>query len=433
MKYYSLAGQAPVTDFRTATLQGQAPDRGLYFPSRIPVFEKGFLDSLPRLPADELALQVMKPYVGDCIPEAELHRIVCETLDFPIPLAEVCNGISCLELFHGPTLAFKDVGARFMSRCLGWFSRDNDRRTVVLLASSGDTGGAVAHGFHTVPGIEVVILYPSGKVSPVQEKQLTTLGGNIHALEVSGDFDDCQRLVKSAFADTDLRTKVALSSANSINVARWLPQQLYYLLAWQQWPHRPEPPVISVPSGNFGNLCAGMMAWKSGLPVAHFIAACNANDTVPRYLQGGGYRPARAVATHSNAMDVADPSNFIRILELLGGDEKACRTIMSACSISDPDTVETIRRVHRDHSYLLDPHGAVGFLALEQWRDGHPQAMGYFLGTAHPVKFPDSVETATGETVPVPESVRKVLVGVKSSVPMSADYEALRDFLTGLG
>jgi threonine synthase len=231
MKYYSLAGQAPVTDFRTATLQGQAPDRGLYFPSRIPVFEKGFLDSLPRLPADELALQVMKPYVGDCIPETELHRIVCETLDFPIPLAEVCNGISCLELFHGPTLAFKDVGARFMSRCLGWFSSDNDRRTVVLVATSGDTGGAVAHGFHNVPGIEVVILYPSGKVSPVQEKQLTTLGGNIHALEVSGDFDDCQRLVKSAFADADLRGKVALSSANSINVARWLPQQLYYLPA----------------------------------------------------------------------------------------------------------------------------------------------------------------------------------------------------------
>lgn len=433
MKYYSLAGQAPVTDFRTATLQGQAPDKGLYFPSRIPVWGKGFLDSLPRLPADEMALQVMRPYVGDCIPESELHRIVHETLDFPIPLNEVCSGISCLELFHGPTLAFKDVGARFMSRCLGWFSRDNDRRTVVLVATSGDTGGAVAHGFHNVPGIEVVILYPSGKVSPVQEKQLTTLQGNINALEVSGDFDDCQRLVKTAFADADLRAKVALSSANSINVARWLPQQLYYLLSWQQWPHRPDPPVISVPSGNFGNLCAGMMAWKSGLPVAHFIAACNANDTVPRYLQGGGYHPGRAVATHSNAMDVANPSNFVRILELLGGDATACRTIMSACSMSDADTVDTIRRVHREHGYRLDPHGAVGLLALQRWIDDHPKDKGYFLGTAHPVKFPDCVETATGEPVPVPESVRQVLEGVKVSVPIPADYGALHAFLEKMG
>lgn len=433
MRYYSLARQSPVTDFRTATLDGQAPDGSLYFPTEHPVWDKAFIDALPTMPVDEMALRVMRPYVGDTIPEAELHRIVGQTLDFPIPLRQVTDDIACLELFHGPTLAFKDVGARFMSRCLGWFAAGRDQRTVVLVATSGDTGGAVAHGFHHVPGIDVVILYPSGKVSPIQEKQLTTLEGNIHALEVAGDFDDCQRLVKSAFADADLRTNIALSSANSINVARWLPQQLYYLLAWQQWPSRPEPPVISVPSGNFGNLCAGLMAWKSGLPVARFIAACNANDTVPRYLLGGGYRPARAVATHSNAMDVADPSNFIRILELLGGDETACRKIMSAYSISDADTVDTLRRVHRDHRYLLDPHGAVGFLALEQWRNTHPHAKGYLLGTAHPVKFPDCVETATGEPVPVPESVRQVLQGIKTSVPMPADYAALRAFLAGMG
>jgi threonine synthase len=432
MRYYSLAGQAPLADFRTATLEGQAPDKGLYFPSAIPTWTEGFLQALPSMPKEEMALQVMKPYVGDCIPERALHRIVSETLDFPIPLVGVCQGISSLELFHGPTLAFKDVGARFMSRCLGWFSRDNDRKTVVLVATSGDTGGAVAHGFHDVPGIDVVILYPSGKVSPVQEKQLTTLGGNIHALEVSGDFDDCQRLVKTAFADKDLRSKRALSSANSINVARWLPQQLYYVLAWQQWPHRPKTPVISVPSGNFGNLCAGMMAWKSGLPVSRFIAACNANDTVPRFLKGEDYRPGKAVATHSNAMDVADPSNFVRILEILGGSRDACREMISAYSISDEETVATIRRIHRACGYLLDPHGAVGYLALEQWRQSHPQEDGFFLGTAHPVKFPHSVEAATGNSVPVPEQVREILAGIKRSVRMPAEYDDLKSFIEGL-
>lgn len=433
MHYYSLAGQAPAVDFRTATLEGQAPDKGLYFPLEIPRWEKAFLEKLPGLPKDEMALRVMEPYVGDSIPGPELHRIVHETLDFPIPLVPVDGQVSCLELFHGPTLAFKDVGARFMSRCLGWFARDRREKTVVLVATSGDTGGAVAHGFHGVPGIEVVILYPSGKVSPVQEKQLTTLGGNIHALEVLGDFDDCQRLVKQAFADPALQPHVSLSSANSINVARWLPQQLYYILAWQQWDHRPIPPVISVPSGNFGNLCAGMMAWRSGLPVARFIAACNANATVPRFMEGEGYHPRKAIATHSNAMDVADPSNFIRILKILGNSPEACNSILHAYSITDEETLETIRQAHQPFGYWLDPHGAVGYLALKRWMTDHPShGAGFFLGTAHPVKFPASVESAIGASIPMPDQLQALMSGVKKTLKISAQYEEVRDFLRRL-
>jgi len=432
MRYHSLARQSPVTDFRTATLDGQAPDGSLYFPTQNPVWTKDFIDALPSLPKDEMALRVMHPYVGDAIPETELLRIVHQTLDFPIPLRPVTDDIACLELFHGPTLAFKDVGARFMSRCLGWFAQNRDQRTVVLVATSGDTGGAVAHGFHHVPGIDVVILYPSGKVSPVQEKQLTTLGGNTHALEVSGDFDDCQRLVKTAFADASLRARLALSSANSINVARWLPQQLYYILAWQQWPHRPTPPVISVPSGNFGNLCAGMMAWRSGLPVARFIAACNANDTVPRFLDGQGYKPRKAIPTHANAMDVADPSNFVRILELLGKSPEACRSILSAATFDDAQTSAAIRTVHQHDHYLLDPHGAIGYLALDEWQRKHQGQKGYFLGTAHPVKFPDCVEQATGQPIPLPDAVLGIMAGQKQSTPIPPRYDAVKAFLETL-
>jgi threonine synthase len=427
MIYRSLGGSSPDVDFRTATIQGQAPDKGLYFPTRIPRWEQEFLRELRSIDKDEMAFRVMKPYIGDCIPETDLRRIVHETLDFEIPLVPVTDKISSLELFHGPTLAFKDVGARFMSRCLGHFSADRHNRIVVLVATSGDTGGAVANGFYGVEGVEVVILYPSGKVSPVQEKQLTTLGRNIHALEVDGNFDDCQRMVKQAFTDTDLTSRVFLTSANSINVARWLPQQLYYVLAWQQWMND-QPPVISVPSGNFGNICAGMMAWSSGLPVTQFIAACNANDTVPRFLIDGRYTPNPAVATISNAMDVADPSNFVRILEIFGSKMALSEQLHSE-SISDSETSATIARVHQTTGYLLDPHGAVGFLALERWIDKNPGQSGYILETAHPVKFPESVEAATGMVVPIPEHVRPLMQAEKKSTKIPASNEALKEFL----
>jgi threonine synthase len=380
------------------------------------------------MPVEEMAFEVMAPYVAGSLADEELRRIVKETLSFPVPLVPVTEDIAALELFHGPTLAFKDVGARFMSRCLGSFASGEKGKIVVLVATSGDTGGAVANGFFNVPGVEVVILYPSGKVSPVQEKQLTALGGNIHALEVNGNFDDCQRMAKDAFADKDLTQQVFLTSANSINVARWLPQQLYYIMAWTQW-KSDHSPVISVPSGNFGNICAGLVAWKSGLPVAHFIAACNVNDVVPRFLQGEGYHPKPARITLSNAMDVGDPSNFVRILELFEHNEPALKQMLSSESITDAETEQTIQSVYNVHGYTLDPHGAVGYLALQRYIQHHPGTAGYFLETAHPLKFPESVERITGQTIPVPEQVRQVMQGEKKSTHMEPEYASLREFL----
>lgn len=428
MKYYSLKHGSPPVDFRTATLLGQAPDRGLYFPEQVPVWSPSFLERCRQIPATEMAFEVMAPYVAGSLPDDVLHRVLSETLSFPIPLVRVTENISSLELFHGPTLAFKDIGARFMSRCLGYFADQEKGKVVVLVATSGDTGGAVANGFFNVPGVEVVILYPSGKVSPVQEKQLTALGGNIHALEVQGNFDDCQRMVKEAFADQALTRQVFITSANSINVARWLPQQLYYVMAWSQWTEK-VPPVISVPSGNFGNICAGLVAWKSGLPVSHFIAACNVNDVVPRFLRGEGYNPKQALATLSNAMDVGDPSNFVRILELFDGNEPPLGQMLSSESITDAETEKTIGAVYNEHGYTLDPHGAVGYLALHLYLKQHPASKGYFLETAHPLKFPESVERITKQSIPVPEQVVQVLKGEKKSTRTGSDYASLRDFL----
>ncbi|MGI4872301.1 MAG: threonine synthase [Janthinobacterium lividum] len=430
MHYYSLNRQSPPVDFRAATIAGQAPDGGLYFPETIPEFSPKFLAELPTLSRAEVAYAVMQPYVGDTIPEAELRRICAETVDFDFPLVPVAPRLAALELFHGPTLAFKDVGARFMSRCLGYFSRGESQPVTVLVATSGDTGGAVAHGFLGVPGVEVVILYPSGKVSPLQELQLTTLGQNITALEVAGNFDDCQRLVKQAFLDEALTSRRALTSANSINVARWLPQQLYYLFALQQW-RGAAPPVIAVPSGNFGNLCAGLLAQASGLPVQHFIAACNANDAGAEYLRTGTFAPKTAVATISNAMDVGHPSNFGRILELFGHEHRALSQRLSGATVSDADTSATIRRVDADRGYLLDPHGAVAFLALEAYLLQHPEAAGFFLATAHPVKFPEVVEPLVGRPVALPEALHYLLEKPKHSVPLAASYEALRAWLLG--
>jgi threonine synthase len=337
MNFYSLNKKSPPVNFREATLLGQAPDKGLYFPEEIPILPKSFIEQIAQYPREEIAFRVIEPYVGESIPQNELKRIIADTLCFDFPLVKITEEIYSLELYHGPTLAFKDVGARFMSRCLGYFFRGEKRKITVLVATSGDTGGAVANGFHGLDGVDVIILYPSGKVSPVQELQLTTLGENISALEVQGSFDDCQSLVKQAFGDTALRERIFLTSANSINVARWLPQQFYYFFAWQQWPDQSNAPAISVPSGNFGNICAGLLAKQSGLPLDHFIAACNANRVIPDFLQTKKLEVKPAIATMSNAMDVGNPSNFVRILELFHQEFNELTRNLSSYSISDDE------------------------------------------------------------------------------------------------
>jgi threonine synthase len=429
LNYYSLNKQSPIASFKEATILGQAPDKGLYFPESIPQVEKNLISNIENISNEEIAFRVIKPYIGNEIAEDELYHIVSETVNFPIPLVHVSDSISSLELFHGPTLAFKDVGARFMSRCLAQFVRGADKKVTVLVATSGDTGGAVANGFYNVEGVEVVILYPSGKVSSVQEKQLTTLGNNIHALEVNGTFDDCQQLVKQAFTDTELNKQLFLTSANSINVARWLPQQFYYFFAYKQWKQKDQPPVISVPSGNFGNICAGILAHMSGLPVAHFIAACNANDIVPNFMQSQQYQPKAAVATISNAMDVGNPSNFVRILELFHQQFPQLKEKFSSVSITDEETKQTMKRVYYELQYTLDPHGAVGYLALERYLQQHLTDKGIFLETAHPVKFYDVVEPVLNQTIPLPDAVKEIIDLPKKSTRMNVSFEELKDFL----
>ena len=432
MKYYSTNNISPKVDFKEATIQGQAPDKGLYFPEIIPLFPKEIIDNITEYSNEEIAYQIIKPYVGDTIPEAKLREIVKETISFEIPLVKISDDVFSLELYHGPTLAFKDIGARFMSRCLGYFVKDLNRKVTVLVATSGDTGGAVANGFFDVDGVDVVILYPSGKVSLVQEKQLTTLGKNIHALEVDGTFDDCQLMVKHAFTDLELNQKLFLTSANSINVARWLPQQFYYFFAYKQWAQKNEPPVISVPSGNFGNICAGILAHVSGLPVKHFIAACNANDIVPSFMITEKYVPKKSIATISNAMDVGNPSNFIRILQIFDHKFIDLKKVLSSCSISDEETKETLQKVYKEKAYLLDPHGAVGYLALQQYLQQNPNEKGIVLETAHPVKFYNVVEPVIENAVPVPLSVQLQLALPKKSKKIIADNDLLKNFLLAM-
>ncbi|MGN6495511.1 MAG: threonine synthase [Agriterribacter sp.] len=429
MQYYSLNRQSPNVSFKEATIQGQAPDKGLYFPQSIPQLGKQWMDTIADKTNEQIAYDVIAPYAGEDIPADQLKRIVKETIDFPIPVVKVTDRIFSLELFHGPTLAFKDVGARFMSRCLGYFAKEKSEKVTVLVATSGDTGGAVANGFYGVEGVEVVILYPSGKVSSVQEKQLTTLGKNIHALEVKGTFDDCQQMVKQAFADAELTKKKFLTSANSINVARWLPQQFYYFFAYKQWQQKEQPPVISVPSGNFGNICAGMLAHISGLPVQHFIAACNVNDVVARYLFSGNYETRPAIATISNAMDVGNPSNFVRVLQLFDNNFINLKKILSGYTVTDEETKAILQKTKKETGYLLDPHGAVGYLALQRYLADHAEDKGIFLETAHPVKFYDVVEPVIGEAVPVPEAIQQILPLTKHSVEMDAEYGLLKEYL----
>ncbi|WP_184165938.1 threonine synthase [Chryseobacterium shigense] len=430
MKYYNLKDNQEIVDFKTATIKSQGNQKGLFFPESIPQFDKEFIQNLHLHSDEEIAFRCMKDFTGDEIPSDIVKKIAAETVSFDIPLKKINDRISVLELFHGPTLAFKDVGARFMSRCLSYFLKDQNKKVTVLVATSGDTGGAVAHGFYNVPGINVVILYPKNRVSAVQEKQLTALGGNIFALEVNGNFDDCQNLVKQAFSDESINSQLFLTSANSINIARWLPQQIYYLLALKQWKQQEDQdPVISVPSGNFGNICAGLLTYFRGLPAQHFIAACNKNDVIPDYLKTHQYHPKKAVATLSNAMDVGDPSNFTRVLELFGHQFDTLKNMISGYSIDDESTLQTIKKVHEKYGYTLDPHSAVAFASLEQYLNENPDRKGFILGTAHPVKFPDAVEKAIQVAIEVPEELGDIMKKEKKTVEINADFEELKRFL----
>jgi threonine synthase len=431
MKYYSINRKSQDVDFKQATILGQAPDNGLYFPEYIPYWSKEFIDNLKHLSKEEIGFQIMKPYIGGSMPDDILRNIIKETLSFDIPLIKIDDNTYCLELFHGPTLAFKDLGARFLSRCLGYFAKEQEKKIIILVATSGDTGGAVADGFYEIPGTEVIILYPSGKVSEVQEKQLTGLGGNIHALEIEGDFDDCQRLVKIAFADKDLQSLGMLTSANSINISRWLSQQIYYALALSQWDHE-IPPTISVPSGNFGNLCAGLLAKKSGLPVYKFIAGCNKNDVFTKYINTGDYFPTSSFQTISNAMDVGSPSNFIRILELFDGKYDELKKHIESYSITDDETKNSIKNVYNKHKLILDPHTAVAYAAIKKWQQSNPGNKGIILGTAHPLKFPKVVENITGEKISIPKHIEGIMERPKKSFKTQAEFEICKDILMNL-
>lgn len=430
MKYYSLNHKAPSVTFDEAVIKGIAPDKGLYFPESIPQLPTSFWETIETLSRHEIAYRVMQPFIGDTIDEVSLREIIADVLSFDFPLVSLEENVASLELFHGPTMAFKDVGARFMARCLGYFlkKKNQTEEVTVLVATSGDTGGAVARGFYKVPGIQVVILYPSGKVSDVQEKQLTTLGENITALEVEGTFDHCQAMVKQAFLDTDITSKRQLTSANSINVARWLPQSLYYLFAYQELKKKGKELVFSVPSGNFGNICAGMVAHYMGMPVKQFIAAVNSNNTIPRFMQSGVYKPTTTVPTISNAMDVSDPSNFIRVLELFEKDRNTLSQKFTSFSYCDNATRAAMRDIYKRLNYTADPHGAVGYLGLQAYLENHPDAYGIFLETAHPVKFLPAVEPVVGKITPLPEQI----VGLmgKSKVALKAKgYSDLKKFL----
>jgi len=429
MKYYSLSNPTIKTSFENAVVNGIAPDRGLYFPEEIPSLSTSYFEELPQLSILEMAYTAMAPFVGDAIPQAVLENILKNTLDFDFPVVPIKDNMGSLELFHGPTLAFKDVGARFMAQCLGYFNSQNAAQKVtVLVATSGDTGGAVANGFLGVEGIDVVILYPKGKVSKVQEQQLTTLGQNITALEVEGVFDDCQDMVKTAFLDQEITVKRKLTSANSINVARWLPQMLYYFIAYRQLAHRKQPLVFSVPSGNFGNICAGMIGQNMGLPIDHFIAATNINDAVPAYLETGQYAAVKTTPTISNAMDVGDPSNFVRIQKIYGNNFTQLKDHLSGYRFTDDATREAMREIYHTSSYITDPHGAVGYLGLKDYLEKHPGKYGVFLETAHPVKFLDTVEETLERKVPMPERIQSLLNKEKKSIGIK-NYADLKSYL----
>ena len=432
MKYYSLNHNAPKVSFQEALIQGLAPDKGLYFPESLTSISSDFFDKIETFSNEEIAFQAIQQFVGDEIPEENLRQIIAETLCFDFPLVKVENNIYSLELFHGPTMAFKDVGARFMSRCLAYFNPEvsglkKGAKNTVIVATSGDTGGAVASGFLGVEGVDVVILYPSGKVSDIQERQLTTLGQNITALEVDGVFDDCQDMVKKAFLDESLNYK-NLTSANSINIARWLPQMFYFFFAYKQLKSENKPLIFSCPSGNFGNICAGIIAKKLGLPIQHFVASTNVNDTVPRFLEDGLYLPKPSKATISNAMDVGNPSNFIRIQEMYKNDLTEFKKDFSSFSFTDAETEVALQKIYKNSGYIAEPHGAVGYLGLKKELQNHPNSIGIFLETAHPIKFLDVVEPILNVKLPIPTQIESVLNKEKLSIKIKT-YEDFKAYL----
>ena len=412
---------------REAVLKGLAPDGGLYLPEQIPVLPKSFIGSLSEQSNVSMALTVARNLLGGEVEEKELQRIVEQTVFFDVPVVEVENNVYSLELFHGPTLAFKDFGARFMASLLGYFSKSEKEEITVLVATSGDTGSAVAHGFHKVPGVRVFVLYPSGKVSDLQEKQFTTLGDNITALEIDGTFDDCQRLVKTAFQDAELKSKLVLTSANSINIARLIPQSFYYFFTLAQLGLK-EPVVFSIPSGNFGNLTGGILAWKMGLPIYQFIASTNVNDIVPCYLDNGKFNPRPSIQTISNAMDVGNPSNFARMLTLFHDDYYEMTQMIKGYSFTDEETREGMRAVDKQSGYTLDPHGAVGYLGLKKYQTSH-SVKGVFLETAHPGKFREVVEETLGRKIELPERLNNLITRQKKSIEMSSTFDEFREFL----
>jgi threonine synthase len=430
MKFYSTNNKSLKVDLRQAVTQGLAPDNGLYMPETINRLPDNFFKNIRQKSFQEIAFDVALNLLGDDVPSDELKKIVEHTIQFDAPLVEIENDVYALELFHGPTLAFKDFGARFMSRLLGYFANQQQKEIIILVATSGDTGSAVANGFLEVPGTKVVVLYPSGKVSEIQEKQFTTLGKNITALEVDGTFDDCQQMVKQAFVDDELKQQYFLTSANSINIARLVPQSFYYFYAYSKLPVKDQPIVFSIPSGNFGNLTGGLLAKKMGLPIQKFIASTNINDVVPQYLLSQTFNPRASRQTISNAMDVGNPSNFVRMLDLFGGDFGKLSNEISGYSFSDSETERAMREVFTNKQYVMDPHGAVAYLGLKKFiRTFDKPCTGIFAETAHPAKFKSVVEETLNTTVRIPQELQKFLQHPKISTPLRNDYQHLKEFL----
>jgi len=431
MKYYNLKNKSKMVSLKEAVLTGIQGSDGLFMPEFIPQLDARFIENIHQHSLQEIAFEVAKLFLNEDVAEREIQSIVKDALNFEIPLVHLHDNVYTLELFHGPTLAFKDVGARFMARLFAYFLKDDNQQIHILVATSGDTGSAVAHAFWNVPNISVTILYPSGKVSLLQEKQLTTLGGNIKALEIEGTFDDCQRMVKQAFADSDLQAKINLASANSINLARLIPQSFYYFWAYAQYveKHGKSEVSICVPSGNFGNLTAGLFAKRMGLPFHQFIAATNANDVVPQYLSTGTYTPRPSQQTISNAMDVGNPSNFSRIMELYNCDNEAVKQDIVGYAFTDNATRTTMKDVYEKFNYTLDPHGAVGYAAVEVYQKANPNVACIFFETAHPAKFGDVVQDATGISPFIPERLSSLVDKEKVAIKMKADYELLKGYL----
>jgi len=423
MYYRSLNGKSKKVNFETAVKNGLAKDGGLYFPENVKPLDSNFIKNIGNYSNFEIGNKVIKQFIGDSINKNDLKEILSKTIDFNFPVVKLEKNIYSLELFHGPTLAFKDVGARFMANCLGYFNKNKSKLNTVLVATSGDTGAAVANGFYKVEGTNVVILYPKNKVSEIQERQLTTNKNNITALRVNGSFDDCQKIVKKAFIDKELNKKFNLTSANSINVARWLPQSLYYFFAYKEL--QKENLVFSVPSGNFGNICAGLIAEKLGLPIKHFIASTNINDTIPRYFKSQVFDPKPTIQTVSNAMDVSSPSNFVRIQEMFQ-NFKDLSKIMSSYSFDDIETLKMVKNVYEDKNYVLDPHGAVGYLGLKKYLSINPEKIGIFLETAHPIKFSKDVEEVIKIKLDIPEEINKILLKEKKYIDID-DYSDFKE------